>query len=63
MTEMTGEGEDIRPEGEDLPEVERGKGEYEPKAGQLLRGDGLFICSLCNSAASDMKYIASNDCN
>jgi hypothetical protein len=52
MTEMTGEGEDIHPEGEDLPEVEISRGEEEQKAGQLLRGEGLFICGLCNSADS-----------
>jgi hypothetical protein len=44
MTEMTGEGEGIHPEGEYLPEVERGKGEDEGKASQLLRGEEcLFI--------------------
>lgn len=37
MTEMTEEDEDIHPEGEHLSEVERGKGEDEQKAGNLLR--------------------------
>jgi hypothetical protein len=41
MTEMREEeDEDILLEGEDLSEVERGKGEDEQKASNLLRGEG-----------------------